>query len=58
VEETKNWWKCSDCGYTFETKAPPGLCPCCGETCAFPKAKCYTPECGGPGNMGTKVGRR
>jgi rubredoxin len=58
VEETKNWWKCSDCGYTFQTKAPPEACPGCGEKCAFIDATWYNPDCGGPGNVDPQIGRR
>ena len=58
MEEPTNWWKCSSCGYTFQAQAPPPeACPSCKEKCAFVDATCYTPECGGPGNVDPKIGR-
>jgi rubredoxin len=42
----KNTWKCSKCGYTVETDAPPEKCPACRETCEFLNVTCYIPECG------------
>ncbi|OFV66525.1 MAG: hypothetical protein SBU_000492 [Candidatus Syntrophoarchaeum butanivorans] len=41
------WWKCSECGYTFEADAPPERCPSCNEACTFTDVTCYIPECGG-----------
>jgi len=56
----KPWWKCSECGYTFQDEQPPEMCPGCKEKCAFIDASCYTPECGGPesGNPDPQVGVR
>ncbi len=50
MEQPKNWWKCSECGYTLQEATPPEICPSCKQKCAFTDATCYTPECGGPGN--------
>jgi len=58
MEETKNWWKCSNCGYTLEASTPPEACPSCKEKCIFVDATCYTPECGGPGNIDPQVGQK
>ena len=54
----KNWWKCSNCGYTLQTPTPPEVCPSCGEKCIFIDATCYTPECGGPGNIDPQIGQK
>ena len=43
-------WKCSNCGYSLDSEAPPENCPSCKESCAFVDATCYTPYCGGPDN--------
>lgn len=56
TEEVKNWWKCSNCGYTFQAEAPPEACPSCNEKCAFIDATCYRPDCGGPGHVDPKIG--
>lgn len=45
-QETKNWWKCSECGYTLQADKPPEQCPSCKEKCAFHDVTCYAPECG------------
>ncbi|HEY72230.1 MAG TPA: hypothetical protein G4N99_03055 [Thermoflexia bacterium] len=58
MEETKNWWKCSNCGYTLEASQPPEVCPSCKEKCHFVDATCYTPECGGPGNIDPQIGQK
>lgn len=45
----KNTWKCSNCGYTFDTEAtanPPETCPSCRTKCEFLNVTCYIPECG------------
>jgi rubredoxin len=57
MEETKNWRNCSGCRYTFRAKMPHEACPSCGEKCAFIDATCYTPECGGLGNVDPQVSR-
>ena len=38
-------WKCSNCGYQLEAKAPPERCPSCKKTCEFLDNSCYTPDC-------------
>jgi rubredoxin len=57
-KEIKKWWKCSNCGYTFDAPTSPEQCPSCGEKCAFIDATCYTPECGGPGNIDPQIGQK
>ena len=57
AEETKYWWKCSECGYILQAPVPPESCPRCKQTCAFIDVTCYTPECGGPGNIDPRAGR-
>ncbi|HOD13643.1 MAG TPA: hypothetical protein PK307_12160 [Spirochaetota bacterium] len=49
------WWKCSSCGYTVQGATPPETCPGCRETCAFTDVTCYTPECGGTGNIDPRL---
>ncbi|MGD2105345.1 MAG: hypothetical protein PVJ55_09595 [Anaerolineae bacterium] len=57
MEQVKTWWKCSNCGYTFQSSAPPPeTCPSCEEKCAFSDVTCYTPECGGPENIDPQIG--
>ncbi|MCK4909050.1 MAG: hypothetical protein KAS70_04060 [Planctomycetes bacterium] len=49
---TKNLkWRCESCGYTVEEKQPPENCPACKQKCKFANVTCYTPDCGGPGNI-------
>ncbi len=50
-KKPETWWKCSQCGYTVKKAQPPEKCPSCNEPCAFTDVTCYTPECGGPGNI-------
>jgi len=49
------YWKCGECGRTVQTLKPPEKCPGCGEACDFKNITCYTPECGGPGNIDPKL---
>lgn len=57
------WWKCSECGYTYQAAPPPPAeCPSCQQKCVFVDVTCYTPECG-PGTpdpqlMNTPVSQR
>lgn len=44
-------WKCGKCSFTFTASSLPEQCPGCGEKCDFLNITCYTPECGGPGNI-------
>ncbi len=49
------WFKCSKCGYTLEIDSPPEQCPSCKESCVFIDNTCYTPDCGGPGNIDPRI---
>ena len=49
------YWKCSKCGFTVTAAKPPDVCPECGEKCDFKNITCYTPECGGPGNIDPRL---
>ena len=51
------YWKCSNtnCGFLITAPAPPDVCPECGEKCGFVNVTCYVPECGGPGNIDTRL---
>ena len=44
-------WKCGNCGRIACAKTPPDVCPACNEKCDFKNVSCYTPDCGGPGNI-------
>ena len=48
-------WKCENCGNTFQAATAPNTCPSCQQTCAFKDVSCYTPECGGPGNIDPRL---
>ena len=45
------FWKCLECGNTIRSPSPPEICPSCKRNCAFKDVSCYTPDCGGPGNI-------
>ena len=49
------YWKCSECGYLITAGAPPSQCPQCKKDCVFLNVTCYTPECGGPGNIDPRL---
>jgi rubrerythrin len=49
------YWKCAKCGFTFTAGSPPVACPECGEKCNLKNITCYTPECGGPGHIDTRL---
>ena len=49
------YWKCGKCNFTFTAPSPPEKCPECDETCDFLNITCYTPECGGPGNIDPRL---
>ena len=51
----QTYWKCSSCGFLMTAEKPPRACPSCKETCEFLNATCYTPECGGPGNVDPRI---
>jgi len=45
------YWKCGNCGFLLTAPVGPDTCPSCKEKCEFKNVTCYTPECGGPGNI-------
>lgn len=49
------YWKCSNCGYLLTAKKPPETCTSCNQKCNFINVTCYTPECGGPGNIDPRL---
>ncbi len=49
------FWKCNGCGYTITVAAPPEICPECKGKCIFRNITCYTPDCGGPGNIDPRL---
>lgn len=49
------YWKCAECGFYFTAAKPPDTCPECGAKCEFLNATCYTPDCGGPGNIDPRI---
>ena len=51
----QTYWKCGGCGYTLTAATPPNTCPSCNEDCEFKNITCYTPECGGPGNIDPRL---
>ena len=48
-------WMCSDCQYIYEAEMPEDACPRCHGECDFYNITCYIPECGGPGNIDTRL---
>lgn len=54
-DNDKPFWKCGECDRTVQASKPPEKCPSCGEICDFKNVTCYTPECGGPGNIDTQL---
>jgi rubrerythrin len=58
ASETKSmnpFWKCGGCGNTVQAPAAPETCPSCKEKCVFKDVTCYTPDCGGPGNIDPRL---
>ncbi|MGD8261919.1 MAG: hypothetical protein PVG70_15020 [Desulfobacterales bacterium] len=49
------YWECTKCGFLITAAEPPGACPACAENCAFINVNCYTPDCGGPGNVDRRL---
>ncbi len=45
------YWKCGKCSRTIQAPKPPEKCQGCGEICDFKNVTCYTPECGGQGDI-------
>jgi len=35
----------------FAAETAPDLCPSCKQACSFLNVTCYTPDCGGEGNV-------
>ena len=51
----QTYWKCGECGFLVTANMPPDECPNCKEKCDFLNVTCYTPECGGPGNIDPRL---
>ena len=49
------YWECTGCGFLITAEAPPDVCPVCNENCAFINVTCYTPDCGGTGNIDPRL---
>ena len=49
------YWKCGNCGFLVTAPVGPDTCPSCKEKCEFKNVTCYTPECGGPGNVDPRL---
>lgn len=49
------YWKCGECGFLITASTPPDTCPQCKKKCHFLNVTCYTPECGGPGNIDPRL---
>jgi rubredoxin len=57
-EDKMTQWQCEKCGYTFGADKPLDRCPSCNEACTFRDITCYTPDCGGPGNIDPQLASR
>lgn len=49
------YWKCGNCKFIFTANLPPATCPECKEKCDFLNVTCYTPDCGGPANIDSRL---
>jgi len=49
------FWKCRECGYILKAATLPEQCPSCYKKCEFKNVTCYTPECGGTGNIDPRL---
>ena len=49
------YWRCAECGFTISAATPPEVCPECKTRSGFLNVTCYTPECGGPGHIDTRL---
>lgn len=49
------YWRCENCRYTITASTPPDVCPSCHQKSEFLNITCYTPECGGPGKIDTRL---
>lgn len=47
----QTFWQCRECGFVLKALNIPDQCPSCFKKCEFKNVTCYTPECGGPGNI-------
>lgn len=52
---TNPFWKCGSCGTTFQETKAPEVCPSCKQNCDFSDVTCYSPDCGGPGNIDPRL---
>lgn len=52
---TNAYWKCGNCSRIVNSQMPPTQCPVCNEVCDFKNITCYTPDCGGPGNIDPRL---
>lgn len=55
ADKMDSFWKCGNCGHTFQASVPPEMCPSCKERCTFKDVSCYTPDCGGPGSIDPRL---
>jgi rubredoxin len=55
MNQTRNWWMCSECENVFQAEVPPESCPSCQKKCTFADVTCYVPECGGPANLDVRL---
>jgi rubrerythrin len=51
----QTFWKCAECNHVLKAVEPPEVCPSCFKKCTFRNVTCYTPECGGPGNIDRRL---
>jgi rubrerythrin len=49
------YWRCSKCQYTITAAKPPVACPSCHQKTDFLNITCYTPECGGSGQIDPRL---
>ena len=47
----QTFWQCRECGFVLKALNIPDQCPSCFKKCEVKNVTCYTPECGGPGNI-------
>ena len=50
-----NYWKCGQCRLLITAATPPEFCPACKVKCQFADVTCYSPSCGGPGNIDPRL---
>jgi len=49
------YWRCHHCQYTITAAKPPDECPSCRRKTDFLNITCYTPDCGGPGQIDPRL---